>query len=213
MKISWLGHACFLIETASKTTIITDPYQPGAFSGAVKYLPIGETADIVTISHHHADHDFTEGLTSATIIDKEGVFTVKDVKVEGIGSFHDSSLGSQRGKNIIFIIETEGLRIVHFGDVGTLDLDFDRLKNIDVAMVPVGGVFTINHKDATVLLKKLQPKIFIPMHFKTHKLEFNIDGVDKFLEDKSDIERQKSLVISRDSLGDQTKIVVLEHLR
>ncbi len=213
MKITWLGHACFLIELSSGIKIITDPYAPGAFSGAVKYLPIGETADIVTISHHHADHDFTNGLQSAEIIDKEGVFKMKDVVVEGVSSYHDSTGGSQRGKNIIFIINAENLKVVHFGDLGTLDIDYSKFHEIDVALVPVGGVFTINHSEATALLRKLQPKIFIPMHFKTPKLSFDIDGVDKFLKGKDRVEEKRELVVDKSSLLPPTKIVVLNYLR
>jgi len=213
MKISWFGHSCFSIELISGTKIITDPYKPQAYSGSVKYMPIGEGADIVTVSHHHADHDFTEGVPAKEVFDKEGTYTIGDIKIETVSSYHDDAGGSQRGKNIIFIINAEGMRVAHFGDLGTLDIDYGKLTNIDIAMVPVGGVFTIDYKDAGVLLEKLQPKIFIPMHFKTHKIEFDIDGVDKFVKDKNNVEEKDILEVDKDSLPVSPTIVILNHTR
>jgi len=213
MKITWFGHSCFRVELSSGIKIITDPYKPQAYSGAVKYMPIGESADIVTVSHHHADHDFTEGVPAKEVFDKEGTYAVGDIKIETVASYHDDTHGSQRGKNLIFIINTEGLRLAHFGDLGTLDIDYGKLTGLDIVMVPVGGVFTVSYKDAAVLLDKLQPKIFIPMHFKTRKIEFDIDGVDKFIEGKDNVERKDSLEIDKASLPASPKIVIFNHIR
>ncbi len=213
MKITWFGHSCFRIELSNAVKIITDPYKSQAYSGAVKYMPIGESADIVTVSHHHADHDFTEGVPAKEVFDKKGVYTVGDIKIETVASYHDDTHGSQRGENIIFIINAEGLRLAHFGDLGTLDIDYGKLTGLDVVMVPVGGVFTIDYKDAAVLLDKLQPKIFIPMHFKTHKIEFDIDGVDKFIKDRDNVEEKDFLEVDKDSLPDSPRIVILKHIR
>ena len=213
MKITWFGHSCFRIELSNAVKIITDPYKPQAYSGAVKYMPIGESADIVTVSHHHADHDFTEGVPAKDVFDKEGIYTVGDIKIETVSSYHDDTGGSQRGGNIIFIINAEGMRLAHFGDLGTLDIDYDKLAGLDIVMVPVGGVFTIGYEGAAALLDKLQPKIFIPMHFKTHKIEFDIDGVDKFIKDRDNVEEKDVLDIDKYSLPASTKIVVLKHIR
>ncbi len=213
MKISWLGHACFYIELESGTKIVNDPYQPGSFSGAIQYLPIGLEADIVTVSHHHSDHDCTESVAGAEVVDSLGELTIKDVTIETVPSYHDDSKGAIRGENIIFLINAESLKIAHFGDVGTLDLDYTKLKDIDIAMIPVGGRFTIDHKQAWVLIEKINPKIVIPMHFKTVKLDFDIDGLDKFLSGKCNIERGEFLTVTKDTLPDCTKVYALQYLR
>ena len=213
MKIRWFGHSCFSIELSDETKIITDPYNPQAYSGAIKYMPVGESADIVTVSHHHADHDFIEGVPASEVFDKEGVYAVGNVKIETVASYHDTTRGSQRGGNIIFVINADGMRLAHFGDLGTLDIDYSRLANLDIVMVPVGGVFTIDYKDATALLNKLQPKIFIPMHFKTHKIEFNIDGVDKFINGKDNVERRDILEVDKGTLPALPRIIILNFIR
>ncbi|RLG27652.1 MBL fold metallo-hydrolase, partial [Methanosarcinales archaeon] len=100
-----------------------------------------------------------------------------------------------------------------FGDLGTLDLDYDKLKDIDIALIPVGGTFTIDAKEASQLIERIQPKIAIPMHYKTSKLGFSIDGVEGFLEGKENVEREEFLEIKKEELKYPTKIIVLKHLR
>ena len=208
MKISWLGHACFLMETSQGTKIITDPYDQ-----TVGYDSIGIDPDIVTVSHQHFDHNYTQEFREAKIFDKEGEFEEKGVKLKALLSFHDKEKGALRGKNLIFIIETEGIKVVHFGDLGTLELDYDKLKDIDIALIPVGGTFTIDAEEAGKLVEKIQPKIAIPMHYKTPKLGFSIDGVEKFLEGKENVEEKEVLEIKKQELNYPTKIVVLKYLR
>ncbi len=213
MNISWFGHSCFRIELNDGRKIITDPYNPQAFSGAIKYMPVGESADIVTISHHHADHDFAEGVPSKQVIDKAGTYTIGNITIEGVLSYHDDTHGSQRGENIIFVLNAEGLRVAHFGDLGTTDIDYDRLKGVDIVMVPIGGTFTIGYEEANYILEKLQPAIFIPMHFNTPKIDFDIDGVDEFINGRDNVAREDVLAVSRDSLPSSPRIVVFNYLR
>ena len=212
MKISLMGHACFLIETEKGIKIITDPYEPGSYSGAVGYSPVNIEANIVTVSHQHYDHNYTKNFTKAAIVDKEGKIKINGIDIEGIGSFHDKEKGALRGRNIIFVIETEGLKIVHFGDLGTLNIAYDELNNTDIALAPIGGTFTLDAKEAETLLKKINPKIFIPMHFKTPKLKFDISGVDEFLKNK-DYEKRDKLHVTKDSINSFKKIVVLNYQR
>jgi len=213
MKISFLGHACFLIESSNKTTIITDPYEPNSYSGAVKYEPINFKPDIVTVSHSHFDHNYTKEMKNSYIVDKEGVFKIKDLQIEGILSFHDEKNGRERGKNIIFIINVDNLRLAHFGDLGTSNLDYSRLKNLDIALIPVGGTFTIDAKTATEIIKKINPKITIPMHYKTPKLDFEIDKVDRFLELNKDFQKEKILEVNSSNIDSFKRVVVLDYLR
>ncbi len=213
MKISWLGHACFLLETSQGIRLITDPYESGGYGGAVGYDPINLEADIVTVSHQHADHNHTEEFKTAQVVDKEGKLKIKDFEIQGIPSYHDKERGRARGPNIIFVIQVEGLKIVHFGDLGTKDIDLAPFSNIDIALIPVGGTFTIGAQEASDFLRKIVPKITIPMHYKTSKLGFDIDRVEKFLNLNPDYEKKVSLDISQQNIDSFKRIVVLEHQR
>jgi len=212
MKISWMGHSCFLLETISGMKIITDPYEPGGYGGAVGYSALNISADIVTVSHQHSDHNYCFGFRNAKIMDAPGEVKVKDVVIKGLSSFHDQSQGRERGQNIIFIFEAENLKVVHFGDLGTVDINYSCLNDVDIALIPVGGTFTIDASQAHKLLKNISPRIVVPMHFKTEKLGFDIDRVDKFLRDK-DWEEKDALDINRDNISSFKKIVVLRHQR
>jgi len=206
MKINWLGHSSFLLELG-EVKIITDPYD-----NSVGYDPINIQPDIVTVSHQHFDHNYTKGFTKAQIVQSQGKTTIGDIGIEGIATFHDKEKGASRGKNIIFIISAQELRIAHFGDVGTLELDYSKLENIDIALVPVGGTFTIDAAEAAKLIEKINPKIAIPMHFKTAKLQFDIDGVEPFLEGRSS-EKLDTLDVSLDNISTFKGVVVLTHQR
>ena len=212
MKISWLGHASFLLETKAGVKIITDPYESGSYDGALGYEPINLKPDIVTISHQHPDHNYIQDLGQPAIVDKDGKTVIKDIEIEGILSYHDKAEGKDRGQVIIFIITLDGLRIAHFSDLGTLDVDYTKLQGLDIALVPVGGVFTIDAKEATELIDKINPRMTIPMHFKTPKLGFDILGVEEFLEVK-DYQTENILEVTSESLNSFKPIVVLNYQR
>jgi L-ascorbate metabolism protein UlaG (beta-lactamase superfamily) len=185
MKIKYLAHAAFLIESESGVRIITDPYEtsPGLKHGAIQ-----ETADIVTVSHEHGDHNnvgAVRGNPKAVRASTE----VKGIKFKAIPAAHDNSGGSQRGKNTIFCFEVDGVNICHAGDLGHM-LSEEQVKaigRVDVLMLPVGGFFTIDAKTATRVSEQLKPKVVIPMHYKTGKLDFPIAGVDEFLKGKENV--------------------------
>ncbi|UCC95178.1 MAG: MBL fold metallo-hydrolase [Candidatus Omnitrophota bacterium] len=212
MKITWMGHSCFLLETEKGTKILTDPYEPKSYAGAVGYGPLEVEPDIITVSHKHADHNYTQPFLKAEIVDRAGKFTIADAELEGIPTFHDDQQGAERGKNIIFIIRVDDLCVAHFGDLGTLDIDPSQLSTLDIALVPVGGTFTIGANEATELTQKLNPQIVVPMHFKTPKLGFGIDWVEKFLKDK-DYEKRESLEVNLQNIHSFKRVVVLQYQR
>ncbi len=184
MKIKWLGHAAFLFTAADGTKVLTDPYVPGAYDGAVGYGKIQETVDVVTVSHSHPDHSGAGGLPgSPLVISEPGERSVKGIKVFGLATFHDRSQGKERGKNIVFVYEVDGLRLVHLGDLGHIPdrATVQALGQVDVLLVPVGGVFTIDAREAQEVVRLLKPRVVIPMHYKTQRLGFQIAGVDEFL--------------------------------
>jgi len=128
-------------------------------------------------------------------------------------SYHDKDKGQSRGENIIFTIWADGLKVVHFGDLGEKDIDLASFSDIDIAIVPVGGTFTIDAVEASQLIREISPKITIPMHYKTPKLGFDIDGVDKFLKANPDYEKKDFLEVNRDNIKLFKKIVVLKYQR
>ncbi|MFH1622659.1 MAG: MBL fold metallo-hydrolase, partial [Candidatus Omnitrophota bacterium] len=215
MIIEWLGHSAFLITSKKDIKIITDPYQSGSYGGAVSYDPIKLSPDIVTISHSHPDHSYIDSLGGKPeVINKEGKFNIKGVSIKGITAYHDEQKGNARGNNIIFSFNIDDISVVHLGDLGH-QIDEELTKNIygtDVLLVPVGGVFTINAKQAQALINRVNPKITIPMHFKTEKLGFGIDSVGSFLRNTNfAIERIDacSVSIDKNTLGQDNKMIVL----
>jgi L-ascorbate metabolism protein UlaG (beta-lactamase superfamily) len=179
MDITWLGHSSFLIEDSSGRKILTDP-----FDETVGYDLYRGKPDIITISHHHFDHDYVALMPqSIKKFDSPGVYDLDGIKITGIPSFHDKSKGSKRGKNTIFIIEADGYRICHLGDLGYVlsPSEIESLGRIDVLMIPVGGVFTIDGAEAALLSKSIGSHIILPMHYKTPAIDFEIDGVEPFL--------------------------------
>ncbi len=163
MDITYLGHSAFRIKTKNHT-IVTDPYNS---SIGLKF-PKTE-ADLVTVSHDHFDHNDLSGLKDyKKVFNSPGEYEIGGVSVFGIPSFHDNKKGEERGKNTIFVIETEGVTICHLGDLGHLlaEDQIDEIGDVDILLVPVGGTYTISAKEAVDVVQAIDPKIIIPMHYK-----------------------------------------------
>ncbi len=216
MELKWYGHSAFLVTTQSGTRIILDPYQSGAFGGALAYGKINETADIVLASHDHDDHNYVGDIKGAfKLINKPGNYEEKGVRITGIPTFHDQSGGRERGENIIYIIETDGMRIAHLGDLGHI-LDagtMERLGAVDILLIPVGGFYTIDPSEASRIVDDVKPIIAIPMHFKTKKCDFPIAPVEEFIRGKSgvSIAGKAEISVSKAQLPSMKGIIVLEH--
>ncbi|MDD3626582.1 MAG: MBL fold metallo-hydrolase [bacterium] len=217
MKIEWLGHASFVLTYESGFKVITDPYESGSYNGAVGYGKINMSADVVTISHTHPDHNCPKEVKGDYILITEckSVKLSNDIEVMGFHSYHDTNSGKDRGENIIFKFTGEGLNVVHFGDLGhTLSVSqVEALGLVDIAIIPVGGHFTIDHNTAWEVIKKVKPKIIIPMHYKTEKLDFPIAGVAEFLSGTDSVRHADELDITSKSLPDNQEVWVLKHLR
>jgi L-ascorbate metabolism protein UlaG (beta-lactamase superfamily) len=219
MKIQWLGHSAFLIQTSDGRKLITDPYDSGSYDGAVGYEEIDIAADVVTVSHEHPDHDGVTNLPSqpGTVVRNPEPRQAEGFTIFGVKTFHDENKGEDRGENMVFVIEAEGLRICHLGDLGHLlsDEEVKKLGKIDVLMIPVGGHFTIDAAQAWEIVELIKPGVVIPMHFKTKVLGFPIAGVEPFLKGKSNVVIKGSSFteLSQETLPEKTEIHVLDHAR
>jgi len=209
MEIIHLGHASFKIK-GKTTSLLTDPFSP-SMTG-LKFPKV--EADIVTISHNHEDHNQASLVGgNPQVFSGPGEYETKGVKILGVATFHDSSAGSERGKNTVYQIKMDGLTLIHLGDLGhplTAE-EVEALNGVDILMVPVGGIYTLDGKGAAQVVAQLEPKIVIPMHYGAPGLRFNLDSVDKFLKEmgKEMVTPQPKLVISKDKLPEEMGIVIL----
>jgi L-ascorbate metabolism protein UlaG (beta-lactamase superfamily) len=215
VKIRYLGHAAFLITTADGRKIVTDPYEPGGFGGAIGYSALKEPADFVTVSHQHADHNYVKMVPgNPTVISRAAEETHEGILFRALTTHHDASRGAERGANVVRVIEADGITLCHLGDLGhTLSPeDATALGALDVLLVPVGGTFTVDAKGATAVINRLRPRIAIPMHYRTPKVSLDIAPVDGFLAGKLRVRRVEGSEIDLDkgSLPEPTEIVVLQ---
>ncbi len=216
MKLKWYGHSAFKLTTDKGLRIILDPYESGFGNGGLAYGKITDEADLVLTSHDHGDHNYVGDIKGKfTRIEKEGSHDIAGVKVKAIPCFHDASKGKERGKNLIFVIEADGLRLVHSGDLGhALSPDIlQKISSVDVLLLPVGGFYTIDAKEATDIMNAVKPRITIPMHFKTEKCAFPIATVDEFTKGKKDVKMVDAaeLNVTKESLPNEAEIVILKH--
>jgi len=208
MDIKYLGHSSFFIK-GREAKLVTDPFDP-----KITGLKFPKTeADIVTISHHHKDHDNIEQISgNPLIIDWPGQFERKGVRVTGFKSFHDKKQGSERGDNIFYRIEDD-LSVLHCGDLGFVPDDkfLDEIGEIDILLVPVGGTYTIDAGEAIQLIKKVEPTIVIPMHFQTPGLK-ELAPISEFLKKigAENVVPVPKLTVKKEELEEEMKVVVME---
>lgn len=214
MEITHLGHASFKIR-GKNVTLVTDPFNPQMLG--IKFPSV--TADVVTISHDHEDHNFKGQLEGEPIIfSAPGEYEVKGAKIIGIPTFHDNSKGTERGKNTVYRMTVDGVTIVHCGDLGHKfdDIQLETLEGANILMLPVGGFYTIDAATASEVVSQVNPSIIIPMHYNTPSLDQKVfsklAGVEVFLKQmgKEGIFPQQKLVITKDKLPVEPMVVVLE---
>jgi L-ascorbate metabolism protein UlaG (beta-lactamase superfamily) len=214
MEITWLGHACFRLK-GKDVTIITDPYDK-----PVGYTLGRPSADVVTVSHGHHDHNNTAAISgSPKILQAPGEYEIKNVFIKGIATFHDGDEGRARGRNTAFTISVDDVIVCHLGDLGHVltQAQAEELDEVDVLLIPVGGTYTIDATQASEVVGLLEPKIVIPMHYQTEALTLGktLDPVDKFLKEmgQPNPTPQPKLVVTKSSLPEQTQVVVLDYRR
>ena len=218
MEIKYLGHASFLIKTKT-AKIITDPFD----SDMVGFKFSKTEADVVTVSHGHKDHNQVKNVSGINgadplIIDMPGEFEKMGVRIFGFQSFHDKTQGTERGENILYKFESEGISVLHCGDLGVVPEEsfLELIGEVDILMVPTGGFYTIDSEEAFQLVKRVEPAIVIPMHYNHSKLNQKnfgqLVGVGEFTK-KFGLDNpvtQPKLVYKKEEIEQEMKVVVLE---
>lgn len=163
MKITYLGHASFLLETAAGTRIVTDPYAQDILPHPVVQ------ADVVTMSHEHHDHcDLSQVQGDFVAVNTTEAREIQDVKITCVPCWHDEVQGQKRGHNRAYIFEADELKIVHLGDLGEAPTPalIAACAGADVIFLPVGGTYTLTGEEAAAAAKALQPRLTVPMHYR-----------------------------------------------
>lgn len=215
MKLTWLGHSSFKLEESTGTTVVTDPYHSN-----VGYDMPSVNADIVTMSHKHDDHNNIENVSGApTVLNRVGAYEIGGVHILAGHTYHDDKNGALRGENIVFKYRMDGVDLCHMGDIGEEcnAILVERLMPVNVLMIPVGGNYTIDARQAKEYVDRIMPDIVIPMHYKTKDCDLDIDKVNDFIAlfDDENVIYPESATIEFDRAdfnGEETKVLVLEKL-
>lgn len=209
MKIKYYGQSCFSLGIENGPVIITDP-----FDETVTYPPCTAECDIALVSHDHFDHNHTQSLSGKfETVRTSGEHVFGDVKITGVDTWHDPEGGRLRGDNRIYIIEAEGLRIGHMGDMGHMPDPQQRsaLTGLDVLMIPVGGFFTIDTAQAEEIIRDVKPRVAIAMHFLTPEYEIPISTPDAFEQDMQAARMSREIEITRDNIGAMPSAIIMAY--
>ena len=213
MQLKYLGHSSFLIKSKD-AKVVLDPFDPKAVG--LKYPK--QEADIVTLSHGHADHNYSAGVSAeALVVDWPGEYEKMGVRITGYSTYHDNEKGAQRGDNLLFKIEADNISILHCGDLGHKLSDelVDEIGDIDILLIPVGGHYTIDAQEAVSIIHKIEPSIVIPMHYNHKDLDQKVygelTGLDEFVKayGSAAAETLDVLTLKKDDILEETKLVIM----
>jgi L-ascorbate metabolism protein UlaG (beta-lactamase superfamily) len=212
MEITYLGHSCFKLR-GKQATIITDPYGPEAGYNLGK----AASGNIVTVSHTHTDHSFVGGVSGEPrVISRPGEYEVGGVLIIGLPTYHDNEKGAKRGKNTVYAMEIDELSICHLGDLGhpMPDAQLEEIGRVDILMVPVGGVYTMGAQSAAALVRQMDPRIVLPMHYRTPVSGYqDLDTVQTFLHEMGihECAPQPKLNVNKNNLPILMQVTLLEY--
>lgn len=208
MDVTWLGHGCFRLRGRG-AAVVTDPYPP-----AIGLKLSRLDADLVTVSHEHDNHNYTQIVREAYEIRGPGEYEVAGVSVIGVPTYHDAAKGAKHGRNTVYLIEIDDVRVVHLGDLGHKldDAEAEAVASTDVLLVPVGGRTALNAAQAAEVVRQLEPRFVVPMHYAIPGLKLELDTLDRFLKEMAVTvpEPQPKLAVQKSSGDYETKVVVLE---
>lgn len=210
MEIVWLGHSSFRFRTR-EATVITDPCPP-----STGYAIGKPTADVVTFSHAHDDHTYLKAVAGKpTVLDGPGEYEISGAFLTAIPTYHDGEKGAELGKNLVFVIEMEGIKICHLGDLGhtpTAD-QVELMTGADVLLIPVGGDSTIDGAKAAEIVPMLDARIVIPMHYKTPVTKGDLESPERFLKEMqaTAVQSQPKLSLSYNTVPSDTQVILLDY--
>jgi L-ascorbate metabolism protein UlaG (beta-lactamase superfamily) len=207
LDVTWLGQSCFRLRGRS-AVVVTDPFPPTL--GPKLRLE----SNVVTVSHQHENHSHVQSVKDAYVIEGPGEYEVAGVSVQGLPTYHDSKQGAEHGRNTVYLIELDDVRVCHLGDLGhTLDdRVLETIGNVDVLLVPVGGGRTLDGAKAAEVVRQVEPRYVVPMHFGHPSLRTELAPVERFLNEMGvpESEAQTRLTVQASSAEAETKVVVLE---
>lgn len=191
--------------------VLIDP-----FSKEIGLRPPRLSDNIILVTHEHYDHNNISDLTPEQfVIRGPGEYEKSGVYVEGTLSYHDKAEGKERGLNTIYLIRMEDMRLCHLGDFGQqklTDQQVEAIGDVDVLFIPVGGKYTIDGKEAAEVVKQIEPKIIVPMHYKVPGLNLDIDGPQKFLKEvgikPEEVETYR--ITAKNLPTEETKLIVFK---
>lgn len=215
MVIQWYGHSCFKI-TSGELVLVVDPY-----AKEIGLTPPRFRSDIALVTHNHPDHSNTDALAGEPfLISGPGEYEAKGISIQGIDSYHDNAQGKERGRNTIYRISMEDITLLHLGDFGENEMRDETLEKageVDILMIPVGGKYTIDAAAAAKVVKQIEPRVVIPMHYKIPGLTLPLENADPFLKETGagKIEPQEKLTLRKKDLaeGEKTRVVLLTPVR
>ena len=210
MDVTWLGHGCFRLRGRS-AAVVTDPYPP-----AVGLKLSRMDAEVVTVSHDHENHSYVQVIREGAYeIRGPGEYEVAGVSVIGIPTYHDADKGAKHGRNTVYLIEIDDVRVCHLGDLGHKldDTEAEAVASPDVLLVPVGGEPAMNGAQAAEVVRQLEPRYVVPMHYAIPGLKLKLEPIDRFLKEMgvTSSEPQPKLAVQKSSVTEyETKVIVLE---
>lgn len=209
MKLKYYAHACFSMTYGDGTVLVTDPYD-----ASVTYPPCDAECTAALVSHDHFDHNYTQSLKGHfETVHTAGTFDFGGVRITATQSFHDKENGALRGKNLLFRIEGEGLSIAHIGDLGHMPNAHQKevLADLDVLLIPIGGTYTIDTKEAEEIIRELKPRIAVAMHYRTEEYGDCFEGPEAFEKDMNAVRMPREIEITCENIDQLPAAIIMAH--
>jgi L-ascorbate metabolism protein UlaG (beta-lactamase superfamily) len=214
MEITWYGHSCFRLAERGMATVVCDPFD----SDTVGYEPLKLRADIVTSSHDAPGHNYLSAVKGYShAITGPGEFEIGSVFITGVQMDGQGKKAEEKPRNTLYVFDYMGITVAHLGDLRSVppQNEIEALGTVHIVLVPVGGGSGLNAAKAAEIVSLLEPNIVIPMHFNTPAVKVPLDRLDKFLKEMGlhEAETVPSLKVTKSSLPDETKVIVLDYQR
>jgi L-ascorbate metabolism protein UlaG (beta-lactamase superfamily) len=216
MHVEWYGQAAFRLRGREGTVFIDPIGDTSGLAGRGITLdypkPAGISADLVLVTHEHADHNGVETIGGEPVVLRSTAGRLQSPfgEVVAVASEHDAVAGTERGPNTIFVFEFDGVRVAHFGDFGQRALRDEQataIGQVDLLFLPVGAGPTIGATEAAAIIERLGPRWVVPMHYRTHRISF-LEPADAFLDGMAHVERLDQTGFDTEALPDDGRPLV-----